>query len=128
TYNNVEIYSLLENINNTLATTLKQDGPVNDVVASDSTSVAAADSTDQEENLLARLGANQSDSAESDSSDQMDATLMANNPLFAILSPSTYTGPDGQQQLAPGATIGYAQLKDTARVNSYLARPEVKSF
>lgn len=127
TYNNVEIYALLENINNTLAASLKQDDTGSNI-ASDSTSAVAADSTDQEENLLTQLGANQSDSAEADSSDQMDATLMANNPLFAILSPATYAGPDGQQQLAPGATVGYAQLKDTARVNSYLARTEIKSI
>lgn len=129
TFNNVEIYPLLENINNTLAASLKNDkGTADAEVSSDSTTVAEADSTDEEENLLARLGANQGDSAASDSSEQMDAALMANNPLFSVLSPATLTGADGQQQLAPGATVGYVQLKDTARVNSYLARREIRSI
>src|SRR5690606_28353708 len=130
THNNVEIYPLLQNINNTLASSLKNDQPAQ-TATTDSTAVASADSTGQaeEENLLARLGANQNDTAETDSSsDQMDATLVANNPLFAILSPATYPGPNGQQQLLPGAVVGYAQLKDTARVNSYLARPEVRTI
>src|SRR5690606_24835611 len=57
-----------------------------------------------------------------------NATALANNPLFAILSPSFYQAPNGQTQLIPGSTVGYANLKDTAKVNQFLARPEIKSI
>ena len=129
TYQNPQVYSLLENINRTLATTIKADKPAAKV-ASDSTAANTADTTKKEENLLAKLGANQkaTDSASADSSAQPDAAALANNPLFAVLSPATFPGQNGQQQLAPGAVVGYANLKDTAKVNALLARPEVKSI
>ena len=129
TYQNPQVYSLLENINRTLATTIKADKPAAKV-SSDSTAANTADTTKKEENLLAKLGANQktTDSASADSSAQPDAAALANNPLFAVLSPATFPGQNGQQQLAPGAVVGYANLKDTAKVNALLARPEVKSI
>lgn len=129
TYNNVQIYSLLENINKTLATTLKTNQPVSQVNIADSTT-NPADTAKKEENLLAKLGANKqsTDSSTGDSSDVEQAQLMANNPLFSVLSPSTYADQGGQQQLAPGAVVGYSNLKDTAKVNAYLNRPEVRSI
>lgn len=54
--------------------------------------------------------------------------LMQENPLFAILQPVTYQDQNGQQQLRPGPTVGWVQLKDTATVNSYLNLPAVKSM
>ncbi|MGH2622217.1 MAG: protein translocase subunit SecDF, partial [Sphingobacterium sp.] len=129
TYNNVQIYSLLENINKTLATTLKTNQTDSQVKSTDSTT-NAVDTTKKEENLLAKLGANKEgvDSANDDSSSVEQAQLMANNPLFSVLSPSTYADQSGQQQLAPGSIVGYSHLKDTAKVNAYLNRPEVKSI
>src|SRR5690606_1591878 len=91
TYNNVQIYSLLENINKTLATTLKTNQTDSQITSTDSTT-NAVDSSKKEENLLAKLGANKEgiDSTNNDSSSVEQAQLMANNPLFSILSPSTY--------------------------------------
>ncbi|WP_312137371.1 protein translocase subunit SecDF [Sphingobacterium sp.] len=125
TYNNVQIYPLLENINGTLATSLKGE---KSAVAADTTVKAAADTTVKEENLLANLNANKADSAKDTTNAVANATALANNPLFAILSPSFYQAPNGQTQLIPGSTVGYANLKDTAKVNQYLARPEIKSI
>lgn len=125
TYNNVQIYPLLENINGTLATSLKGEKPA---VAADTTVKAAADTTVKEENLLANLNANKADSAKDTTNAVANATALANNPLFAILSPSFYQAPNGQTQLIPGSTVGYANLKDTTKVNQYLARPEIKSI
>lgn len=125
TYNNLQIYPLLENINGTLATSLKGEKPA---TAADTTAKAAADTTAKEENLLANLNANKTDSAKDTTNAVANATALANNPLFAILSPSFYQAPNGQTQLIPGSTVGYANLKDTAKVNQYLARPEIKSI
>lgn len=121
TFDNSQIYPLLDNINKTLASTLKTTAPVSTM--SDSTKV---DSTknNKEENLLANLGGNKGDKKDSLAS---IANLTTENPLFSILTPSIYQAENGQQQLAPGAQVGIANLKDTAKVNAYLARPEIKS-
>jgi SecD/SecF fusion protein len=49
------------------------------------------------------------------------------NPLFALLNPATYQGQDGQVNLRPGPVVGYAALKDTAKVNSYLSSAAVRA-
>ncbi len=125
TYNNTQIYALLENINGTLANSLKGEKPA---VAADTTTKAIADTTAKEENLLANLSAGKTDSAKDTTQTVANATALANNPLFAVLSPSFYQAENGQTQLIPGATVGYANLKDTAKINQYFARPEVKSI
>jgi len=118
THDNGQIYPLLDNINKTLATTLKSNEST--VTKADTT---VADST-KKENLLANLGGNK---ASTDSTAAL-ANLTAQNPLFSVLSPAIYPTPDGQQQLMPGAQVGIALLKDTAKVNAYFARPEIKSL
>ncbi|WP_231561682.1 hypothetical protein [Sphingobacterium sp. T2] len=116
THDNLQIYPLLETINRTLAASLKD----NNAAAKDSTK---ADST-KKDNLLANLSGNK---AKSDSAAAV-ANLAAQNPLFSVLMPSIYQTADGQQQLAPGPQVGIAALKDTAKVNAYLARPEIKAL
>jgi len=123
THDNLQVYPLLENINSILAATLKASQPAAPETAA-TEPVAVPDSTAaaDDDNLLASLGADQ------DSSSALPAELAANNPLFSILNPSTSIEQNGQPMLAPGAMVGIANLKDTARVNEYLARPEVQSL
>jgi|EP01118_Nematostelium_gracile_P007932 SecD/SecF fusion protein len=109
-YQNEEVYSLLENINKTLASTLK------DTTATTATDTTAANAGSK----LAGLGkkANNADSAAK--------TLEAakNNPLFSVLSIPTYQGQNGPA-LRPGPVVGWVAQKDTAKVNSYLKRAEI---
>jgi SecD/SecF fusion protein len=119
TYNNVEVHGVLNSINTTLATSLKSSDT--EIAKTDTT---VADTT-KKENLLANLGGNKS--ATSDSSAAL-ANLTAQNPLFSVLYPAVYQGPTGQPELIPGPLVGSAALKDTAKVNAYFARPEVKSL
>lgn len=127
THDNYEVYPLLENLNNILASSLKSSKSSTaasaEIATGDST---ATDSTASDDNLLANLGAG---AAPKDSTDTAGVSeeLAANNPLFAILNPATYMEQNGQPNLAPGAMVGMANLKDTARVNAYLNRPEIKS-
>lgn len=123
THDNYQVYPLLETINNILATSLKAAAPA----GSDSTNVSeltATDSTASDDNLLANLGAAGTENTDPSS---ISPELAARNPLFSILSPSTYMDQNGQPSLMPGAMVGMANLKDTARVNEYLNRPEVKA-
>ncbi|NGM61733.1 protein translocase subunit SecDF [Sphingobacterium sp. SGG-5] len=120
TYSNFDVYPILENINSTLASTLKSvEAPVAN------TETTAADSSQNEDNLLANLGANNSASTDTSAT---AVNMEAQNPLFSVLMPSVYQAENGQQQLAPGPQVGIANLRDTAKVNAYLARPEVKSL
>ena len=119
-----EVIPLLENINKTLAATLKTEAPA----TTDTTKAAAPgsklaglekaatkDSTDK--GKLAGLGKKDSTAVR--------AELAKSNPLYAVLNLPIYQGENGQQQLIPGAVVGMSLQKDTAKVNSYLKMPEV---
>jgi SecD/SecF fusion protein len=118
-----EVAPLLENINKTLAATLKTETPA----ATTDTAVkaggklaglenAAKDST-AKGGKLAGLGKKDSTAVR--------AELAKSNPLYAVLSLPIYQGENGQQQLMPGAVVGMSLQKDTAKVNNYLKLPEV---
>jgi SecD/SecF fusion protein len=110
-YQNEEVYSLLENINKTLASTLK-----------DTTATAVkADTAAASGSKLAGLGkkANATDSA------AKNLELTKNNPLFSVLTIPTYQGQNGQPALRPGPVVGWVAQKDTAKVNSFLRREEI---
>lgn len=123
THDNLQVYPLLENINRTLASTVKADeSPNASSIATEVTDSTAVDTTEKDENLLAAL------SGEADSSSLDQLQMAQDNPLFSVLMPSTNQGQDGQLMLMPGSVVGYANLKDTAKVNKYLDRPEIKSI
>ena len=102
TYENSEIYPFLVEANNLLAEMQEDDTPAA------TAQVSAADS------LAASL-------------EGADAEAMARfkkqNPLFAALSPNSYQG-----GLGKGACIGYANYADTAKINRYLAMPQVQAL
>lgn len=126
THDNYQVYPLLENLNNILANSLKSATPSASTPATVSNDSTATDSTTKanDDNLLANLGAAPKDSTDTAG---ISAELAASNPLFAVLNPATYMEQNGQPNLTPGAMVGIANLKDTARVNEYLNRPEVKA-
>lgn len=128
-----EVLPLLENINKTLAATLKNVAPV----AKDSTTKAALagklagleksatppkdsvkkDSTKKGGKLAGLTAKKDSSAARSE--------LLKSNPLYAVLNLPLYQDKNGQQQLIPGAVIGMALQKDTAKINHYFKMPEI---
>ena len=119
-----EVVSLLENINKTLASTLKETTPA--AAAKDTTAAAtggklaglekaATDTT--KGGKLAGLGKKDSTAAR--------AEIAKSNPLFSILSIPTYQAENGQPALRPGPIVGWVAQKDTAKVNSYFKMPEI---
>jgi len=127
TYENAEIFPLLENINRTLASTVKANDTK--VATASVTDSSAKDSADG--GRLASLGAGNkaaSDSTENDSSAVALEQARNQNPLFAILSPNVGQGAQGQQMLGPGPVIGYVLQKDTALVNRYFNSAEIKNI
>ncbi|RZK67315.1 MAG: protein translocase subunit SecD, partial [Pedobacter sp.] len=110
-----EVYSILQNINTTLASTLK---------ATDTTKKVGGDSTSAAGGKLAGLAKNKSTTDTS----LLRTEALANNPLFAVLTVPTFPGENGQQQLRPGAVVGWVARKDTAKVNAFFKRPEIASI
>ena len=60
------------------------------------------------------------DTAKQDKPEYTFEQYAKENPLYAYLQPSTYTNEQGQTMVNPSATIGYAHIKDTARINKML--------
>ncbi|WP_286767645.1 MULTISPECIES: protein translocase subunit SecDF [Sphingobacterium] len=116
TYTNQEVYPILENIDKTLASTLK--------AAPAATTNAAADTSKKSDDLLSNLTGGKKDAKK----DSAAVNLGQKNPLFEVLRPAVYIGENQQMALMPGSMVGIASLKDTAKVNAYLQRPEVKSI
>src|SRR5690606_35089171 len=85
TYDNTEIYPLLENIDRTLASLQKADASSQKAPEADSSAVAA-DTTSRDEGTLAALKG-EADSTQADTLTG-GSDLAATNPLFAILIPS----------------------------------------
>jgi len=56
--------------------------------------------------------------------DDQEAQFYRENPLIAVLTPYL----DNQRNFIPGSTIGVVLLKDTAKVNSYLAIPQIRQL
>jgi SecD/SecF fusion protein len=121
TYNNNEAFQYIDKANKTLKDKLaltKTTATSNDTAAVD---------TAAKNNDLALLKNVKSDSSATDSNDANFANFAKENPLFAVLNPNIGQNEQGQQVLAQGPVVGFALLKDTAKVNEYLALPEVRS-
>ncbi|QNK61796.1 protein translocase subunit SecDF [Pedobacter sp. PAMC26386] len=114
-YQNEEVYSIMENINKTLASTLK-----------DTAATAVKDTATKAKSALANLA--KKGTTGKDSTDLKTKELSKSNPLFAVLNIPTYQNQQGQPALRPGPTVGWVLPKDTAKVNSYFRRPEVAAI
>ena len=117
TYDNTEIFALLQNVNSILASTNK--------AADTSVNIVTPDTA---KSKLAALGKKDTSKVDSAAAlNKVQAEQSKQNPLFSVLNPATFQGQDGQTSLRPGPVVGYATLKDTAQVNTYLASPQVRS-
>ena len=102
TYDNAEVEAYLAEANATLAE-----------LFADVEEVAVEETPAETDDLLAaELKQNENEAA-------AEAAYRKQNPLFSILQPSGARG---------NACIGYAHYADTAKINKYLAMPQVKQF
>jgi len=119
-----EIYQPLIAANNVLRE-LKKTESTSDQTSKQDTTVVAKDTTNTKTSganeLLAEISkkAPAADSVKNVSQEEW----MKNNPLFAILAIN-----QRNNQIAPGPSIGMAQAKDTAMVNSFLAMRQVRDL
>ncbi|MCO5934399.1 protein translocase subunit SecDF [Mucilaginibacter sp. RB4R14] len=125
TFDNTEVYGLLNNINGLLAAKAKTAAPIKDTTKADTAKVKlAATAKNSAASLLSKL---KNATAGKDSAGLNKTQIAAQNPLFAVMSPVTYQDKSGQQQLNPGPIVGYSAVKDTAKVNNYLHSADIKS-
>lgn len=133
TYENSEIYPLLEKANEVLREIEKGENTETTV---DSTATANVDSnknkaesdTTQEKSLTELLAG--SDTAKTDSStliNQDFEKFAKENPLFAVMRPSIYQE-GGNYYPGRGPVVGYVAIKDTAKVNRMLAEKRVRAL
>lgn len=144
TYENTEIYPMLQAANDRLATlnaaggtdateeeagivpapdTLNNDTLVDladTTVVGDSAlaSATVTDTTDQ--NDTAAIAAADTATTDTSNAEMSDAEFAKKNPLFAVLNPSVFQTNSGQMNLATGPVVGTALLSDTAQVNEFL--------
>ncbi|MEG1749510.1 MAG: protein translocase subunit SecDF [Tannerellaceae bacterium] len=131
TYELSEIYQQLIAADNALAALNKDGGMAADSVSAvvdsvaavtedELAAVAATDTTTSEaDSLLAKIGKDKP----ATKADQSQAEFAKLHPLFALLQISQYNG-----QLAPGAIVGLAHVKDMAKINEYLNMKQVKDI
>jgi SecD/SecF fusion protein len=145
TYDNKEIYPMLEEANKVLKSMgFGSDSAKNalslDTLAArhdtlkmhDTTAAAVAKpdtaKKDTSKSLAEKIAAGEKDTTKKDTTKNKTFEQFAKeNPLFAVLGPSIQMNEQNQQELRKGPVIGSALAKDTAKVNSYFAMEQIKS-
>lgn len=131
TYENTEIYPMLEKANEVLKEIEKGESAE---VSTDTTAVATTETTPaetdttQEKSLIDLLAGADSTKADSAAVNNQDFEKFAKeNPLFAVMRPSIYQE-GGNYYPGRGPVVGYVAIKDTAKVNKLLAEKRVKAL
>ncbi|WP_372947301.1 protein translocase subunit SecDF [Mariniphaga sp.] len=128
TYENQEVYPYLLQANERLRDLQSDNDTAENIATSETTEeetdeseAVAEEDTTEESSLLSELETG-TDTTEAGLDNLED--FRKEFPLFAVLNPST----DQQGQLFPGPAIGIAQSRDTAKVNEYLNREQIRSI
>jgi SecD/SecF fusion protein len=135
TYDNTEIFEFLRNANSRLKDYLESKNAKKDTAATSTPVIASSDSLSLQKDTLANVAQKDTgnvedilkqidkDTTKKASKENSMAKFEQENPLFSLLRP--YTNEQGQ--LLKGATVGTANFKDTAKINRYLALPQIKA-
>ena len=131
TYQASEVWNYLDQANRTLADILRseaqaEDGavvePGDDLLSEEPAEEAVVPEDDL---LLDTTGLDLlTDLDTTQVFDDQEAQFYRENPLIAVLTPYL----DNQRNFIPGSTVGVVLLKDTAKVNSYLAIPQIRQM
>jgi len=136
TYRASEVWNYMDQANRTLATILAAEdetatdemteAPGGEAEVSESDDLLPQDDLLAQDDLLL-------DTSGLDLLSDLDSTSMLNdqeaqfyreNPLIAVLTPYL----DNSRQFIPGSTVGVVLLKDTAKLNAYLAIPQIRQL
>jgi SecD/SecF fusion protein len=129
TYQFNEVANYFTEANNRLRTIQEREGIIPETEAAPETpaeitpeapDTEQTESEEPDEQTLEDLLA--ADTTDLDVTDQSREDWARENPLFNYLQPNFFQGQDGMVYPGENATIGYAAIKDTARVNQMLKR------
>lgn len=134
TYDNKEIYPLLEQAN----TRLKEILAPADTTKKSADSLAVAKNNKAENStkpdstnnsLAAQMGETVADSGKKSTETRADtiARLRKENPLFTYLNAAISRTEQGAS-LNQGPVVGFAAISDTSKVNEYLNNPKIKAI
>jgi SecD/SecF fusion protein len=129
TYENSEVYPFMEQANvkiREIEAALKGELP--DTAATTSVAVETPTPPVTAEQTDTTAGSGILEQLKQETTASADSVLlqddrMANNPLFAVMQIAAFQG-----QLMSGSTVGMASVKDTGKVNRYLAMPQVRDI
>tara|TARA_R110001592_G_scaffold165164_4_gene399383 strand:+ start:1511 stop:4537 length:3027 start_codon:yes stop_codon:yes gene_type:complete len=149
TYENQEIYPMLaqadellgaanktkESVVDTTATTeeVLEEGTAEEVADAIETLIdSSANASDEgTASLLDKIEGAEGETTDSNAvatPDQSFEDYAKDHPLFAIMRPAIFQDEQGQYFPGQGPIVGYVAIKDTAKVNSYMAMKEVKAL
>jgi len=128
TFDNTEIFESLRAANDKI----KEITAVDETIETDLTTVqdstitedVLAEEVQEDSTGLSLLDEIKKDTTQADITDDAFAQFEKENPLFAVLRPSS----DRNGQLLKGAAVGTAHIKDTAKVNELLNLKQVKEI
>ncbi len=124
TFENQEAFITLNGINSYLAA--KAKATADSAKTSTKTTATTKKDTTAKGGLNSLLGKVNKNAAK-DTSTLAGAKGANRDPLFSILRPRVQQAQNGQLQYYPGAIVGSVLMKDTAKVNTMLASPDVKA-
>ncbi len=133
TYQASEVWNYLDQANRTLADILRAEGIADEVADVEEGDATVEEVAQTEEDLLDVEQDLLLDTAGLDLLTDLDTTQVfedqegqfyRENPLIAVLTPYL----DNQRNFIPGSTVGVVLLKDTAKVNEYLAIPQIRQL
>ncbi|RLD66067.1 MAG: protein translocase subunit SecDF [Bacteroidetes bacterium] len=123
TFDNAEIFESLRAANDKIKEITAKDETLE---IKDSTIIeeVVAEEVQEDSTGLSLLDEIKKDTTQSENVDDAFAQFEMDNPLFAVLRPSS----DRNGQLIKGAAVGTSHIKDTAKVNEYLNLKQVKEI
>ena len=131
TYDNQEVVGYLQEANTMLSEILYTGEVLTVTETTPDTDVSAGAPEKEEE--ISLFESDEDTTGEISLFDEADSSEMLldqqedmerENPLFAVMTPYV----DNEMRPIPGSIIGVASIKDTAVVNSYLNRPQIKAL
>jgi SecD/SecF fusion protein len=136
TYDNKDIFPMLEEVNKTLKLMGKSDSLLtakrdsldpNSLATRTDTLKQAGDST--QNTLMNQITKNEKDTTKKDTSGTAKTyeQFAKDNPLYAILTPAIVQNEKNQQELRKGPVIGSALVKDTGKINRIFEMEQVRS-
>jgi len=126
TYQAAEVWNYLDQANRTLADILRSEEQEADVTETETGEVVAEEVLVAEDDLLLDTTGLDllTDLDTTQVFDDQETQFYRENPLIAVLTPYL----DNQRNFIPGSTVGVVLLKDTAKVNTYLAIPQIRQL